>query len=251
MSESEEHKLFPVIPPQESRCVWMTAGILSYQLCERAFECELCHLDIALRQRFAHGAAVVSRERITTQTKGPEEPRGTVLYGRKHLWIKRKGDTKVRLGIEPGLASVLVSPKAVVLPAIGAEIVRDKACSWIVLDGGTLPMVSPLTGHVVATNSLLAEKPYAVSVSPLDDGWLFELDVNDADVQHADVLPTADVARIYANDERHLEQLLSAEMAKEDPANPFRHLDHGQAIRYLSENMGPAEYLKLLRDIYT
>ena len=112
-------------------------------------------------------------------------------------------------------------------------------------------MVSPVSGRVVSTNGLLSEKPHAVSISPLDDGWLFELAVNDTDVEDADVLPTAEVAHIYANDERHLEQLLSAEMAREEAGDAHRHMDHGQAIRRLSETLGPAEYLKMLRDIYT
>jgi glycine cleavage system H protein len=249
MSDFEEHKLFSVVPPQESKCVWMTAGILSYQLCEREFDCEECPLDIALRQRFVHDKAVVGRGRAMMTGKVPEEPRGVILYGRKHLWLSRKGEKKVRLGIEPGMASVIVSPKAIVLPAFGARIVRNKACSWIVLEGGTLPMFSPISGQVVATNNLLAENPHAVCVSPLDEGWLFELSVNDADVDDADVLPTADVAQIYSEDERPLKALLSAEMTKGESENAK--VDHGQLVQRLSETLSPTEYLNLLRSTYT
>jgi glycine cleavage system H protein len=249
--ESEDLKLFHVIPPQESKCVWMTAGILSYQLCDRKFECEECPLDIALRQRFTEHQPMVKRERPVTPSKGPEESRVGVLFGRKHLWMKRKGDNKVRLGIEPGMASVLVSPMAIVLPALGAEIARNKACSWIVLGGGTLPMISPVTGQVTATNSMLAEHPHAVCASPLDEGWLFELSVSAADIDDADVLATADVARIYAHDERPLKHLLSTEPGKTESENYQSQSSHSRAVERLSERLGPTEYLKLLRNIYT
>jgi glycine cleavage system H protein len=251
MLDTEDQKLFHVIPPEESKCVWMTAGILSYQLCDREFVCEECPLDIALRQRFTHQEPTVVRQRSATPAKAPEEPRAGVLFGRKHLWIKRKREDKVRLGIEPGMASVLVSPMAIVLPALGAQIARNKACSWIVLGGGTLPIISPITGLVTATNNLLAERPHAVCASPLDDGWLFELSVSNADFDDADVIATADVARVYADDEQPLKLLLSAEIGRAELENAQGPISHGRAIERLSERLGPTEYLKLLRNIYT
>lgn len=38
-----------IIPPEELKCVWMVAGVLSYRLCNRAYECESCLLDKALQ----------------------------------------------------------------------------------------------------------------------------------------------------------------------------------------------------------
>lgn len=249
--EADEHKLFHVIPPQESKCVWMSAGILSYQLCDKKFECEECPLDIALRQRFTQDKPQVKQERPVTSAKGPDESRVGVLFGRKHLWVKRRGENRVRLGIEPGMASVLVSPMAIVLPALGADIARNKACCWIVLGGGTLPMMSPITGQVTVTNSMLAEHPHAVCASPLDEGWLFELSVTAADVDDADVIATPDVARVYADDERPLKHLLSNESGKGESESYRSQTEHGRAIERLAEKLGPTEYLRLLRDIYT
>jgi glycine cleavage system H protein len=251
MVDTDDHKLFHVIPPQESKCVWMTAGILSYQLCDRAFDCEECALDVALRQRFTQHQPKVDRGKVPAVVKPQEDSGAGVLFGRKHLWVKRKGDSKVRLGIEPGMASVLVSPMAIVLPALGAAIARNKACSWIVLGGGTLPMISPITGQVVATNGMLAEHPHAVCASPLDEGWLFELAVSMVDLDDADVLATADVARFYAEDEGPLRQLLATEVQKTESEGSQVHTDHRRAIERLSEKLGPTEYLKLLRNSYT
>ncbi len=57
MSDFETEHGRPILPPDELRCVWMSAGILSYQLCDRAFDCDHCALDQAMRPHFAPGAA--------------------------------------------------------------------------------------------------------------------------------------------------------------------------------------------------
>lgn len=50
--------------PKEQRCVWMAAGILSYQLCEREFDCDQCPLDKAMRMHISHGTG---RARVRKQ----------------------------------------------------------------------------------------------------------------------------------------------------------------------------------------
>ncbi|HTY38725.1 MAG TPA: hypothetical protein VMH23_16515 [Bacteroidota bacterium] len=251
MSETEEQRLFHVIPPEESKCDWMTAGVLSYQLCDRKYECDECPVDVAMRQRVAERDGAFKHERRGSSAKPPEESRVGVVFGRKHLWLKRIEAGKLRLGIEPGMASVLVPPMAIVLPAPGARIERSKACAWIVLDGGTLPMISPVSGTVTQTNSVLVERPHDVSTSPLDEGWLFEMTVEEAEFVEADILPLSDVARIYAEDERPLRSLLEEQDALSSSETAGRIPEHGRAIERLSARLGPTEYLNLLRAMYT
>lgn len=37
------------LPSGDMPCVWMSAGLLSFKLCDRQGECETCPLDRALR----------------------------------------------------------------------------------------------------------------------------------------------------------------------------------------------------------
>ncbi len=41
------------LAPKKNRCVWMEAGILSYLLCDREFDCDRCPLDEAMRSHFS------------------------------------------------------------------------------------------------------------------------------------------------------------------------------------------------------
>jgi glycine cleavage system H protein len=251
MSESESQGKYPIVPPNEIRCVWMTAGVVSYQLCDRKLECEQCPLDIALRQRFASQRMPFPRKSSATNDLAiPEIPTGT-LYGRKHVWVRAGDPHTVRIGLEPGFASALVSPKAVVLPAIGETVVRNKVCSWIVLEGGTLPIVAPISGKVRMTNAKLAENPHTVCMSPLGSGWLFELTVEAAVLQDSDLMTVAEVAPIFAEDEKKFQNLLMAELSKGGEVVGPTMADGGQALSGLSEILGPAKYFRLVRNIYS
>jgi len=250
MSDIDSQKQYPIVPPNELRCVWMTAGVLSYQLCERKFECEQCPLDIALRQRFVNREMALGGAVADSSGADVEETHGAILYGRKHVWLRQENNEVVRIGLEPGIASVLVSPKAVVLPSLGEKIVQDKVCAWIVLDGGTLPIVSPLGGKVIATNSRLAENPHAVCLSPLGQGWLFELSVEAGAVKNAEVFSAAEIARVYADDERRFQAMLTAELMRSGSGIGPTPADGGQALTDIAEMLGAAKYFKLLRNAY-
>ena len=39
----------PVLPADAKPCVWMTAGVVAYKICDRSFDCENCPLDIKNR----------------------------------------------------------------------------------------------------------------------------------------------------------------------------------------------------------
>lgn len=251
MIDSDPQRKHPIVPPSEHRCVWMTAGVLSYQLCEREFDCEHCPLDSALRQRFVVQSTVLPQKSTYADDAISESSRGTMLYGRKHVWVRSASENSVRLGIEPGLASVLLSPKAVVLPAIGEQVVRNKVCSWVVMEGGTLPITSPVTGKVNSTNAQLAENPHMVCSSPLAQGWLLGLSVDEPVVRDDDLLLVADVAPLYAKDDERFQTLLSAELMRGGSVVGPTLADGGQALGNLSAMLGPTKYYRLVRNVYT
>lgn len=51
-------------PPPSARvepCVWMSAGLVAYKLCDRGFECESCPFDQAMRGALPPGPARLGR----------------------------------------------------------------------------------------------------------------------------------------------------------------------------------------------
>jgi hypothetical protein len=47
----------PPPPVRVEPCVWMSAGLVAYKLCDRGFECESCPFDQAMRGELPPGPA--------------------------------------------------------------------------------------------------------------------------------------------------------------------------------------------------
>lgn len=60
--------------PSTNACIWMQAGVVKTKICRRAFECNSCRFDRALRQ-----LAEENRERSASGSRSPGR-RGTIVY---------------------------------------------------------------------------------------------------------------------------------------------------------------------------
>jgi glycine cleavage system H protein len=251
MESSRPSNKYPLVPPAEQKCVWMTAGILSYQLCERQFDCDHCPLDSALRAFPQHPAADVAQDEAR---EGPKETARLVpgyLYSRKHCWIRSTDGTTVRIGIEPRFSSLLRNARTVVLPSVGDRVQMNKACAWIVLEGGTLPIGAPLDAEVSRTNASLVDRPFDIHDDPFEKGWLFEVTTNEDIFNLSSLYRVAEADRIYAEDERRFQSLVSADLKKHRVTAGATLADGGQPVPNVAEMLGGERYFLLLREVFT
>ncbi len=236
-------------PAQEMQCIWMSAGVLTYRLCDRNFDCDTCLLDAAMRgrpvqlQKSAQGAEAQSG--MGTETT---QLRDEYLYTRNHCWIKKITDVRVRVGLEPGLSRILLGPKAFVLPTEGQRLQRRQTCFWIVIEGGTLPLESPCTGVVRATNKRLIESPYLLVSDPFDEGWLVELDSKEAFLKSADFLQTDKACRVYASDQSRFHMIFAN--ASQEIRIGVTMADGGQPLQNIGGMIDPVKYFSLLRKVF-
>ena len=166
MRFSPESNFHPNVPPQH-RCVWMAAGILSYQLCDRSFDCDRCPLDAAMRMHF-------SRKDVVAHHPTQMERTGELHFSPNHCWVASKDHAEVRIGIEPALATLLTA-REIVLPFVGDVVTRDAYCCWIIMEGGTFHIAAPVSGTVTAVNTSVTSSPHLLGDAPLADGWLYEV----------------------------------------------------------------------------
>jgi glycine cleavage system H protein len=206
MSSSKKHRF---IPPDGLRCIWMTAGILSYQLCDRSYDCDNCTLDAAMRNHFSRQAnANPDAEPRPVPAAAAEKLREGFLYGRNHSWTWSVGERALRVGIEPGLSQALLAPKAVVFPSLNQHLQRGQTCLWIVMAGGTLPFESPVSGTVRRNNRMLADRPHLLNANPFDEGWLYEMEPDPGSVPEAKLMRAEAAGIAYGEDEAHFMRLL-------------------------------------------
>ena len=248
MKNSFGHSEHSVVPPNELRCVWMTAGILSYQLCDRSFDCDRCPLDAAMRKHYHSDQKVKTTPE--QRADGPANLRTDYSYTSRHCWVRRWSESLVRVGIEPGFARALVSPKAVAFPSVGERVARDQVCLWIVTDGGTFPLPSPLTGEVWAVNSMLTEKPHKLEQYPYDQGWLFDLSVEGGSDEMEKLLNDRKAAESFARDDARLKELLHQALLNERPAVGPTLADGGEMHREVADILGAKKYFSILTKVF-
>jgi glycine cleavage system H lipoate-binding protein len=251
MSSSEEE--CRLIPPDELRCIWMSAGVLSYQLCDRMYDCDHCPLDAGMRKESSpsRGDNRDSARRGGRPAEHPSGLRAGLSYGRTHCWVKQLESGGVRLGIEPGLAAALLSPKAVVFPPVGEGVQTGRAALWIVTEGGAFPVSPPVAGVVSAVNRALLLSPFLLCLEPFDEGWLLELQRDlAASPEEIKLMNEAEARKRYAEDARRLSALLAGAARSGRPDVGPTLADGGKQLQRISDILGPSRYLALLRKAY-
>jgi glycine cleavage system H protein len=252
-----------LIPGADRRCIWMSAGLVAYKLCDRDFECERCPLDRALRG----GEGVAARAGAETRSPAPALVLSHFpddrLYHPTHTWVSRGPRGRTRIGLDAFAARLAGPSAAVIAPAAGSPLRQGEVACW--LDAGAagkadtpIPIRSPISGTVRRRNPRLGAHPSLVATSPYDRGWLLEVDplaeelAEGEDASHparaeSRALESAEMAR--RRSERQLAELLAeaAEVlgdagAAVGPTLP----DGGEPLADLRAVLGTERYRRLV-----
>jgi glycine cleavage system H protein len=181
----------------QSRCIWMTAGVISFKLCPLNYDCEHCDFDEVMRSqvRSTGGRNRVKRRKPETPAPSERLPLTnsdsdkhplffTFLVGEvdeglylhpTHLWVSRAENQKWMLGIDKLLAYVLPPVVEVELYGSNTKVLQNQLLGKVHTQGGTVPLTAPLSGRLVQANPKLADRPELVQQDPYGEGWLAEV----------------------------------------------------------------------------
>ncbi|MCK4428032.1 MAG: glycine cleavage system protein H [candidate division Zixibacteria bacterium] len=181
----------------QNRCIWMTAGVISFKLCPLNYDCEHCDFDEVMRSQVrSKGVSsrvkrhkpktVVPSERLPMSSSDSkkslfftfsvgEVKEGLYLHP-THLWVRRAEGQRWRLGIDKLLAYVLPPPVKVELYDLDKDVIQNQAFGKIHTQVGTVFLTVPISGRLVQTNSRLAQCPELVQQDPHGEGWLAMMD---------------------------------------------------------------------------
>ncbi len=144
-------------------CIWMEAGVIKYRLCDRAYECDDCPLDIGLR-----GASVVQPASREVNAPVPE----TVRLHRSHLWINRTGTDEWTMGLDRHALFALEQMPQVSLPRAGRRIRTGEEALALVVDDEALRWRMPMNALVLERNDRWTTHPEALREKPYTAGWM-------------------------------------------------------------------------------
>ena len=237
----------PVIPESAESCVWMSAGLLDYKLCDRDFDCERCPLDAALRGESLECPVRRALMGPSLSSGFPEDR----LYSTGHTWVQDRGvdgSRTLRLGVDTFAAALIGHCDAARWNAPDQTLqLRETICE-IDLGIGFLPLGAPISGVVVNGNPLLQRDPSQLVTQPYGEGWILDLAVeNTAELQG---MLQAQAARELAGlDLRRFRRRVALQLfAATNEAGPCL-ADGGELLTDLRKMLGGSSYLNLLRDL--
>lgn len=111
---------------------------------------------------------------------------------KSHEWARIE-DGKATVGISEHAQELLGDIVYVELPNVGDEVTVGEACAVVESVKAASDIYAPMSGTVVAINEALADKPETVNDDAFGDGWLFTIEVSDAE-QENDLLSADEYA---------------------------------------------------------
>ncbi len=100
------------------------------------------------------------------------------IYSKEHEWVMVEGNI-ANVGVTEYAATELGDVVFIELPEPGAQVGQGDVVGTIETVKSVEDLYCPLTGEIVEINEEVLEAPELVNESPLDDGWLFKLQVSD------------------------------------------------------------------------
>jgi glycine cleavage system H lipoate-binding protein len=152
----------------------MVAGLLSYRLCDRDFDCEHCPLDAAI-----HGVHSAPATEAGALPEGPPLDWGIrdgLAYHPVYGWVTEPEPGRLRWGVDGMTARLLDHTTEIIFPLAGADLEQGKVACWVMDDGDLVPLRAPVSGSIARSNPALAREPALVAHEPYDAGWLMEID---------------------------------------------------------------------------
>lgn len=101
-------------------------------------------------------------------------------YTESHEWIEKLDNGNIRIGITEHAQSALGDIVFVELPEEDSYAAGDE-CGVVESVKTASDIYSPIAGTVIAVNEALEDSPEMINESPYDDGWIFEMEVENAD----------------------------------------------------------------------
>jgi glycine cleavage system H protein len=100
-----------------------------------------------------------------------------LFYTEEHEWVRRVGESVVRLGISDYAQDQLGDVVYVELPNEGDKLAKEDLLAEIESTKSVGEVYAPFAGQVVKVNQSLADTPELVNTSPYDEGWIAELEL--------------------------------------------------------------------------
>lgn len=103
----------------------------------------------------------------------------TVYFTKNHEWVNVTGENTVRVGITQYAQQELGDIVFVEIPELDASVTKEEEIATVESVKSASEIYAPVTGTIVAVNDVLEDSPELVNESPLGEGWLADIQMED------------------------------------------------------------------------
>jgi len=103
-----------------------------------------------------------------------------IYYTETHQWARLNDDGTVTVGITDHAQEQLGDLVFVETPEIDSTVAAAEAVAVAESVKAASDIYAPISGTIIDTNSKLAEEPELVNTEPYNEGWLFNMQPQDA-----------------------------------------------------------------------
>jgi len=113
-------------------------------------------------------------------------------YSESHEWIELQGNIGT-VGVTDYAQKELGDIVYVELPKVDKEISKGSEAAVLESTKAAADVYSPVSGKIIAVNTLLSTEAQTVNSSPENEGWLFKIELKDP----------AELANLMSQEEYH------------------------------------------------
>jgi glycine cleavage system H lipoate-binding protein len=178
---------------KDSRCVWMTAGIINYKLCNCDFACEDCQFDKVMRGIIPFQSRKSIKTYKSSTLKNYENIDFRIktwivtylnslfsdctihldrYYHPSQLWSKIDGEA-ILIGLNKLVCKILEPIEKILPPQKGKVYQEDQLIAYIIRKDQSFPLHSPHSGTVSEINPILSTKNFTKIIE--EDSYLFKM----------------------------------------------------------------------------
>jgi len=270
MNSSHKMESYSLIPKRELKCVWMTAGLLSYKLCKYDLQCEKCPLDWELRNlsQTSSSDTIVPQEvkKINPEEPNPGASRKTekpgeeflgedpslfhikesLFYHPGHTWIKVEKADEVRVGLDHFLGALIGKVNVIILPLSGRRGFQGETLCSLIQEEGILHTVFPISGLILSVNPKLRDQPELISKDPLGDGFLLTLKPKNLQRDQKQLFFGEAAVSWYQKEWERFKEAVLSELHHGQERLGMTMQDGGIKLKDIRKIIGPERYIQLV-----
>lgn len=163
------------------------------------------------------------------------------LFHQGHSWARRVSERVMRVGMDDFAAQLLGTVNGFVLPKVGDRLEEGEPGWEVDIGGRRIPVLSPVTGEVVALNEELLRSPETLGQEPYHGGWVLEVGVRNPAAARRNLLAGA---LAYAWREEAMDRI--QELAERSDAGLSRDGD-GVSANGLARTLAPEAWDQVAR----